>query len=136
VLRRQLATEIGTDEAPGELYPSLFVLEATPKTGVDSHKLRDLIQKELDRLGREGFSAKDIEYAKKRVRTQFLSAFDSNSEIAGILGRSELLYKNWDEIIKMYDLMLKVTNDDLKRLINSYLKTDNRTTGFIERANR
>ena len=134
VLKRQLATEIGTDEAPGELFPSLFVLEATPKTGVDSRKLRDEIQQELDRLGKVGFSEKEVAFAKKRVRTQFLSALDSNSAMAGILGRSELLYGDWESTIKMYDLMLAVTNDDLKRLINTYLKKENRTTGFIERA--
>lgn len=134
VLNRQLATAIGTDEAPGELYPSLFVVDVTPKTGVDSRKLRDLVQQELNRLGRVGFSEDEINFAKKRVRTGFLAAFDSNSEIGGILGRSELLYGSWDEIIKMYDLMLNVTNEDLKRLINTYLRVDNRTTGFIERA--
>jgi len=128
VIKRQLAVGVDTSEAPGSLYPSLFYVSATPRQGVPTAKLRDEIQLLFDRLAQIGFAADDFEAARKRVKVSFLSSLDSNDDLAETLAQSELLWGDWHEVLKMFDLVNSATEADVRKLISKYLTVKNRTT--------
>lgn len=133
VLKTQLATAIDTTEAPGERFPSLFVVTATPRQGVGTRTLRDRIQNSLDNINENTFSDADVASAVKRVRVGFLGSLDTNSDLASTLAHAELLWGNWQAILSMYDLLNNVNKHELIRLVKTYLKTSNQTFVYIER---
>lgn len=133
VLEKQLATSVFTTEAPGDLFPSLFLVGATPREGVTNDRLRDEVQKVLDRLKTEPISEADFAAAKKRVKIGFLGGLDSNEDIAETLAHGELIRGDWRSILEMYDITNQMTAADVKRLAQSYFTLSNRTYVHLER---
>ncbi|MFN8389773.1 MAG: pitrilysin family protein [Bdellovibrionota bacterium] len=133
VVEKQLATGVGTSEAPGELFPSLFYVSATPRHGVTTRALMEEIQKTLDRIGRDGFSDEDFNAAKKRVKVGFLGGLDSNDELAETLGHAELLWNDWAAVLKMYEIVDGATKQNVQSLITKYLRPQNRTFAHLEK---
>ena len=130
---RHIASSVYTTEAPGELFPSLFVVGGSPRDGVTSAQLRDEIQKILDRLKTQLISEEDLRAAKRRVLVSFLSGVDSNSGLADMLARYEVLHNDWQLLFKMYDVVQKTTPEDLRNLANKYLNVSNRTYVYVKR---
>ena len=133
VLKEQLATSVATTEAPGQLYPSMFVVDATPRAGVTNEKLADALQKIFDRLQTQGFTEQELQAAKRRVRVGFLRGLGSNEDVAETIGESEALYGDWKAHLKMFEMVEQTTSDDLKRLARQYLRPSNRTYAHLER---
>ncbi len=133
VLEKQLATNVFTTEAPGDLFPSLFLVGATPREGVSNERLRDEVQKILDRLKSGAISEADFAAAKKRVKISFLGGMDSNQDIAETLGQGELIHGDWRSVLEMYDITNKMTVADVQRLANTYFTELNRTYVHRER---
>ncbi len=133
VLKKQSALAVDTSEAPGELYPSVFYVAATPKQGLNNKELIKEIQAIFDRLSKEGFSDEDFNAAKKRVKLGFISSLGSNEGLAEMLGHADLLWGDWQEIFKMYDLINGATKENVTSLFGKYLKVSNRTIARLER---
>lgn len=136
VLRRKLAVSVNTSELPGELYPSLFYVHAVPRDGVSNEQLRTAVQAILDDLKRNLVPEKDFEAAKKRLRAGFLSSLDSNEDLASSLAHAELIWGDWEELLRIYDLSNTTTREDVRRLAQQYLTIPNRTTVRRERTTK
>ncbi|MCB0358467.1 MAG: insulinase family protein, partial [Bdellovibrionales bacterium] len=124
---RQLAASIYTTETPGERYPSLFLVGGAPRETVPTPKLIQAVQERFARLAKQGFSEEAIAEAKRRIRVSYLDSLDSNGGLASTLGRVELLHDDWHMLIDFYQDVLRVTNDDLKRVLSTYVIPRNRT---------
>ena len=135
VQEEKIAAAIETSEAPGELYPSLFTVGAYPARGVELIALRDRIQQIFDRLKDQSFSSEALAAAKQRVRVGFLSGLSTADGIASIIGKSELLWNDWQVILDAYGKMEQTKESDIKRLADKYLKVRNRTTAYLKRPN-
>ncbi|MDD2941856.1 MAG: insulinase family protein [bacterium] len=127
VEEKHLAAAIETSEAPGELYPSLFIVAATPVAGVTTERLRDEIQLILDRLASKPLPEKLIAEAKKRVRVGLLSGMRSNYGLSKMLGKTELFYGDWSEIVRMYKIVESTTPENVREIAAKYLRPENRT---------
>ncbi len=132
VQEKRIALGAYSTEAPGERYPSLFVVGATPAQGVTNETLRDEIQKILNRLGDDLVSESDVAAAKRRVRVGLLGALDSNNGIARMLGKAEVLWDDWEMVFESYDQILATTPEDLRDLVRKYLSPDVRTYTHLE----
>ncbi len=127
VQHRQLATSVFTTEAPGERYPSLFVVGATPRSGVTNSQLRDELQRMFDNLKEKPLSAEVLGAAKRRLETSLISGLAQNEGLVEALARNELLHGDWEIFLKMYDTIRSTTPEDIMRLARSYLNVANRT---------
>ncbi len=132
VEEKQLALNIGTGEAPGSRYPNLFIVKALPRIGVANDILISEIQNVFERLKNEGISSGLLDSAKKRAKVDFMKVFESQDDLAYVLAQSELMYNNKDEYIRQYDLLEKVTVDDVKEIIEKYLNINQRTVVEIK----
>ncbi len=130
---KKLAAAIDTTEAPGELFPSLFIVSANPAEGVRLERLRDAVQDVLDRLKRDTISEAELQAAIKRVNVNLIDALDSNSGLAGFLGKSELFWDDWRKVLTMFDMLRETSAEDLRRLALSYLTVPNRTVVMLRR---
>lgn len=133
VLDKKLALDVGTSEAPGVQFPSLFYVRATPAHGVSSEKLRDEIQAIFDRLKTEPISESDLKAVRRRARISLLGGFASNQGLAETMAESELIWDDWAVMFKFYDLLEKATADDVMRLAKTYLNVENRSFIKLER---
>ncbi len=133
VKEKQLASSVSSSEAPGERFPNLFFVWASPRHGVGNEKLITAVDEILERLKTEAVPQKDIDAAKKRIRVDILNTLASNSGLARTLAHAELLWGDWEVLFEMYDTMLSTTSDDLKRLAQTYFTPANRTLVRLER---
>jgi predicted Zn-dependent peptidase len=134
VLEKKLALDVGTSEAPGIQFPSLFYVRAMPAPGVTSERLRDEIQAIFDRLKTEPISEADLQAVRRRARISMLSGFNSNQGLAETMAESELIWGDWATMFKFYELLEKASADDVMRLARTYLNIPNRTFIKLERA--
>lgn len=133
VQQRQLATSVTTSEGPGGLFPSMFLVYATPRTGVSPETVTDEVQSVFDRFAKEPLPDEVFRSSKRRVKVSFLGSLDSNSELAETLGHAELLYGDWRSILKMFDQVEQATARDVQELFRKYLKPSNRTVVTLVR---
>jgi len=134
IQEKQLAVSVFSTEGPGQLHPPLMILGGSPKKGVSNEKLKNEIQKILDRLKETDISDQQLEAAKRRVRVDYLSAINSNSGMARSLGHAETLWGDWEVFLEVYGDILNTTKEDIRRLASSYLNVNNRTYVHLEKS--
>ncbi len=133
VLEDGVATSIGTDTGPGDAYPGYLMFYAETKAPHSNDEILIRFDRVIERIKREGFSAEEIEIAKRDIAMNFLGQLRDSMHMALNLATAELLYpEGWRAIINWYDLVMKVNSEDLKRVANKYLKASTRTIGRIE----
>lgn len=133
VQEKKIVSSIYTSEAPGSLFPPVFMIGATPTKGVSYERVRAEIDALLDRVRRDGFSEEQLASAKRRVQMSFLTRLDSNSGLVYTLGSTHLLWKDWRVFFDFYNDVLSTTNEDIKRIVAQYLVRRNRTVAWLER---
>lgn len=138
----ELASGISTTEAPGHRYDPLFLLSATPRTGVSYDVLVNRIQSILDsthevKSGKESqvITEEDLTSARKRIKLGILKSLQSNSGLARMLGANELLYRGWESLFEELELLEKVSLEDIKTTAAKYLTVENRTVVQIDKIN-
>ena len=136
VLKEQLVTDIYTTEAPGELFPPVFMVGATPNKGVKPEVVRDKIQSIFTRLETQKISKEEIESIKHRIKVSFVQSLESNYGLARLLANAELLWGDWEMVLKVYEGMMSTTNDDVSRLVSTYLKQEQRTVAISTQAKK
>jgi zinc protease len=97
-----------------------IVATARPGQGLDSLKVA--IDRELARLASEGPSARELEQAKNARESSFLNGLEFVSAKADQLNAYAYFNGTPDYFQKDLDALRAVTADDIKRVINAYLK--------------
>jgi zinc protease len=97
-----------------------IVATARPGQGLDSLKVA--IDRELMRLATEGPTARELEQAKNAREASFLNQLEFISDKADQLNAYAYFNGTPDYFQKDLDALRAVTADDIKRVINAYLK--------------
>ncbi len=129
---RKVALHADTGEAPGERYDNLFLVAATPAPGVSTQRVVDEVQQIFDEYLLNAPDPKKVEEAKKRGRLGFLKLLDSDSGLAGALGKEEALHGDWRHLIRLYGEIERTTPKDIQNLSRRFLRPENRTVVSIE----
>ena len=98
VLETQVASDVYSTQAPGDRYPNLFVIGATPRS---PHTLSDVetgVLQELRRLADEPIPARELEKTKNQLRASFLYPLRSNAGLASQLSYYEMLTGDWKNL--------------------------------------
>ncbi len=111
----------------GRLGPSQFRLITASNAGVDISTCEMLMDEEIARLQKDGITPAELE----KVKTQFKSTFIEGRQT--VMSKAEnihhyILYHNDLSVINTdLDRYLAVTAEDIQRVAQKYLRTDNRT---------
>jgi predicted Zn-dependent peptidase len=116
---------------PGERYPNLFVLCATPRHPHRTEELEILLLKELDRLKFEPVGKQEIQKVQNQIRVEFLGNLDSNSRLASWLSYGQCLFGDWRYILERMKALDKVTEADIRRVARKYFTSRNRTVATL-----
>lgn len=133
VQRRQHAITVATSEAPGERYPSVFYVYASPRDGISNANLRDEVQTLLDGLKTSRVADSEIVAAKRKILANFIKSISSNDGLAETLAHAELIWGDWQEEFRLQDIINETTPDDIQRLAKTYFKNYNRTYAHLEK---
>lgn len=107
--------------------PGLLRLMAEAREGVDTVALESAIGEELARLGREGPGERELEKARNQYLTGFYRDMASLRGRANALGSHELYEGGWEELFRTSERYGAVTADDIRRVVATYLRDENRT---------
>ncbi len=133
---KQLAVSASASSR-SQWYVGAFQFSATPRIdkGVKPEDLEKEIWAEIEKVKKEGLTEEEIQKAKNRSEAMFVRSLGSTSGLASRVGRADLM-RGWRSILTDLDALMKVTNDDIKRVAAKYFVKDNSLTAIYTRKGR
>ncbi len=130
VTELQLATSVWGGNSV-DRDPGLFQIGITPKAESLIPRIEQVVQAELDRLGTELVSDRELQQVRNQVLAGQFFQRDDISDMAYLLARCKILYGDW-RAIEFYPSGIQlVTATQVRDFCHKYLKPDNRTTGIL-----
>ncbi|MBM4332249.1 MAG: insulinase family protein [Deltaproteobacteria bacterium] len=132
VEEEKIAVEISAYNGyPGERYPNLFAVFATPRHPHTAEELEKAIYREIDRLQNEPISEQELKKVKNLIQTDFLRKLNSNSKLAYWLSYGQSLFGNWQHFTERLASYEKVSAEDVRRVAQKYFIPRNRTVATL-----
>ncbi|HET6420845.1 MAG TPA: pitrilysin family protein [Geobacteraceae bacterium] len=131
VVEQQLAAEVSTFTAPGNIYPGLFIISATPRNPHTVGETEAAIYEEIERLKKEPVSRKELDKVLNNLEADEIRSMGSNGGLAYRLTEYEATAGTWRYLVDHRKKVAKVTPEDVMRVARKYLTEENRTVGFI-----
>jgi zinc protease len=125
----RLASSISAGLLPTE-HPFLYLVSATAMDGVALADVEGAATAALDEVAKNGVTPQEVTKAKNQLRARLVFENDSVTNLGHQLGFFETVagvdvYRNAPQFIAA------VTNDQIDRVAERYLRTDRRTAGWF-----
>ena len=131
VVEKQLVSDIGSFTAPGQRYPNLFIISATPQEPHTVKEVEAAIYEELDRLKTEPVTKHELQQILNQLEYQEVRQMVSIGGLARNLTEYEAIAGSWRYMIEHRKKVAEVTPEDIMRVAKKYLVEKNRTVGYI-----
>lgn len=131
VLEKQLATQVSTFDAPGNRYPNLFVLYASPRAPHTSPEVEQALLAELERLKREPVSQRELQQVLNQLEFEEARRMGTNSGLARNLTEFEAIAGSWRYLSTYRAKIAKITPADIQRVAQQYFVRENRIVGTL-----
>jgi predicted Zn-dependent peptidase len=131
VIEKQITTDIGAFDAPGNRYPNLFVVSANPRAPHTIKEVEDAIQAELDLLKTVPVAERDLQRILNKIEYEEARRMGTNGGLARNLTEYEATTGSWRYMSEHRGKIAKVTPADIMRIASTYFTRENRTVGFI-----
>jgi len=112
-------------------YPDLFTISATPKAPHTVEEVEAAIYEELAKFREEGATEWELQRIRNQTEADFIRGLRSNTGVAWRLCDMQAKVGDWHYLLTMKDRYLKVTTQDIQRVMESYLTPKNRTVAYI-----
>ncbi|MDP2958043.1 MAG: pitrilysin family protein [Longimicrobiales bacterium] len=134
VLDDRSVSGVTSSMGPGERFPQLFQIDATPQSPHTPSEVEAAIYEELARLAAEGPSLDELERVRNQIAAGNVRRLQSNLGLAFQLVESASLSGDWRETFRLPERLRAVTPDDIRRVVARYFTSENRTVGTLVRA--
>ncbi len=131
VLKKQLASDVSTFTAPGSLYPSLFVLAASPRAPHTAGEVEQALLDELDRLKKEPVTPWELQKILNQLEFQEIRRMGTNGGLARNLTEYEAVAGSWRYLLTYRAKVARVTPADIQRVARAWFTRSNRTVGIL-----
>lgn len=111
--------------------PTLLVILAQPKEGVDPQSCEKAIFEELERAKGATVSDRELEKAKNIRLAQFYKEVETISGRANTIGAYEVFFGDYQKFFDAGKNYSAVTKEDVQRVAKSYFGANNRTVGTL-----
>lgn len=125
-----LCNDVGSGNSTQMLGGLFYVYAELPADGERDNALLG-IDAAIARIVKEGVREDEISRAKKRVVAHSVFGQESSSNIAQMLGASQVVNGDWRVALKYPALVKAVTADDVVRVARKYLGTGTHVTGWL-----
>lgn len=128
--QEQVANSVSGGQSP-RIDPSLFQFSIQPRSGVDTARVERLLYEELEKVGRELVSERELQKAKNTALSDFYQSMKTIRDKANLLGYYELIFGDYQRLFTQVDLINRVTREDLQRVARQYFPEGNRTVAVL-----
>ena len=127
LVETQLASSVGSSYHPS-VDPFLFSLGATVREGREAVEVEEALLAEISRLQDAPPDKRELQVAIRQTQAQFAYSSESVTSQALTMGFLDMVddYKRMEGIL---DELARVTPEDVLRVAQTYLTSDNRTVG-------
>jgi zinc protease len=130
VYKDRLALEVGSDYDLDTANPALFLFYGQPLPGKTVAQVEAVLEKEIKRLKTELVDDKELRKAKNQLLSGFYMSMDSLFYRGMLLGKLATT-ADWTLVRDFLPKIEQITAEDLRRVANKYLATNNRTVGIL-----
>jgi predicted Zn-dependent peptidase len=111
----------------GRIGPGLFRIIVASNAGVEIEKCEKLMDEELEKIKSAGITADELDKVKTQFKSDFIGQRQTVMNKAEEIHHYIWFHNDLAVINTELDTYMKVTVDDIKRVANKYLRSDNRT---------
>ncbi len=131
VIEKQLATQVSVFDAPGNLYPNLFVFHGTPRAPHTAAELEQAVLAEIERLKTVPVTTRELQRILNRLEFEEARRMGTNGGLARNLTEFEALTGSWRYLVTYKKMVEKITPADIQRVARQYLVRENRIVGTL-----
>ncbi len=133
VLEGRVASGVFSSTEPGQLYPGLFTIQASPLHPHTTVELEEAIYEELQKLVSHPPEERELQRVKNQLEASEVRRLRSNFGLAAQVAGSESLYGDWRKTFEFSDKLLLVSPEDIQRVVAEYLRPEVRTVATLAR---
>jgi len=111
--------------------PTLFVVTAQPKEGVDPRAAEKAVYEELEKLKAAAVTDEELQKAKNIVLADFYRQMESINGRANTLGSYEVFLGDYHKLFTAAAEYEKVNKQDIQRVAQAYFGENNRTVATL-----
>ena len=126
----QIALDVGSFTEAG-FDPTLDVVYAQPKQGVDPAACEKAIYEELERVKKEGITDQELEKAKNIRLVEFYHQVRTINGRANTIGWYEVFFGDYHKLFEAAKDYAAVSKDDVQRVARAYFGANNRTVATL-----
>jgi len=131
VKKKALCESVSSFTAPGERYPNLFCIWATPRAPHTADEVEKAVWDELNTLARESITTSELEMTQNKIESNLVKEMETNLGCARRLGYFFLLSGDPDFPRRYQEELKRVTSADIQAVIQKYLTEQNVTVAEI-----
>jgi zinc protease len=123
-----LSVNMGPQQSldPGQIMVSMQV-----RSGKDPKQAEALLYEELEKLGRDGVTAEELEKSKNQILAEYYRGLRTIAGKANLIGNYEVFRGGWQNLAETEKLIRSVSAEDVKKAAAKYLTAKNRTVGTL-----
>lgn len=106
--------------------PGTFTVGLELKPGGTPAEAETALYAELERLGKDGLDARELEKAKNNLGATLMRELTTNSGRAHALGTYEMMLGDWRRGLALPSAYENITSEDVKRVVQKYLSRERR----------
>lgn len=111
--------------------PYLLEIQASLVDAKELQAIKDELVRSIEEVKTNGVSQKELDETRTRMRYSFIMGMDSPERIAQSLSYYTWITGNPESLNTAYRLYDKVTIDDIRKAVSTYLRPENLTIGTI-----
>ncbi len=131
VLEKQLASQVSVFDAPGSIYPNLFIIYAAPRSPHTAEEVEKAILAELERLKTEPVRERELKMILNQLEYQEARQMGTNGGLARNLTEYEATALTWRYLTTYKEKLASLTPSDIQRVAQKYFIRENRIVGTL-----
>jgi len=126
----QLALDVSSDVEPA-FDPTLVIVTAQPRQGVDPQACEKAIYEELDKVKGAPIGDQELEKAKNNRLVEFYREMRTINGRANTIGTYEVFMGDYNKLFDAAKSYSAVTKEDVQRVAKKYFGANNRTVATL-----
>jgi predicted Zn-dependent peptidase len=131
VLQDGLAASVTSSSEPGQLYPSLFSINASPLHPHTVGELEEAIYEELEKLKEAPPEERELQRVRNQLEASQIRRLRSSFGLAFQVASSATLYNDWRATFTYTGKLLEVTPEDIQDVVTKYFRKELRTVATL-----
>jgi predicted Zn-dependent peptidase len=133
VVEERSAVDVFAGGGPGNRYPGLLTISATPRAPATTAELEAAVLEEIVRIATEPPSERELTAVRNAIAMGEVERLTSNLGLALQLAESETLFGDWRRTLEAPRELRSVTAADVSRVARAYLRPDAVTVATLGR---